>query len=243
MIDHDETAVNQGDRVETAAEKAARESYQRAIDAELVKLEQYPHFKRTMKKRTGTIMALIAYEVEGTIAKKSDLWKRPDTISEGVFYATNKDWAHDADYKTILDSCLTIARRYYAGKQLREQERKRDDLVKQELAAKDQLFKKIEAMLAVPVTEQEIETDTGKVILKPGKFTFGQAAQMATAASNLGRRALGMETERTRELTWMDELAEMLQRGEITTEDILKELTQAEARQVLSIAGVRIDLD
>ena len=63
--------------------------------------------------------------------------------------------------------------------------------------ASGRLWDKVNAMLAFPVSEQQVEQDGQSITISPARWTFRDAASVAETADRLGRLAVGLPTEYT----------------------------------------------
>lgn len=97
--------------------------------------------------------------------------------------------AYDAEQDRIRTAAAARAVAEEAERWERQRQRQRED----EIAVRDKLFDRVNRILAWPI--QETRTEDGKTIIKPAKWRLRDAAEMAEAASKIGRRATGMDTE------------------------------------------------
>lgn len=97
--------------------------------------------------------------------------------------------AYDRHQDRIRQQAAAAAAAEEAARWERERARQRE----QELKARDKLFDRALLMLEWPL--QQRETDGGRTVINPARWSLRDAAQMADVASRLGRLATGMDTE------------------------------------------------
>lgn len=76
-------------------------------------------------------------------------------------------------------------------------EKRREEIRDRGWNVSGRLWDKANAMLAFPVSEQQVEQDGQTVIIEPARWTFRDAAAVAETADRLARLAAGLPTERT----------------------------------------------
>lgn len=103
----------------------------------------------------------------------------------------------------------------------------------------DSLLDKAETMLQLPVINQYVDTATGQTVVEPAKWTFNTVPQMAAVADKLARLAAEMDTDRRRDLSWRDELIDLIRDGRLTHADVERELGHDLAEELFTAAGVR----
>lgn len=100
------------------------------------------------------------------------------------------------------------------------------------------LAEKAEQMLRFPLVEKVID-DNDVTIIQPAGWSFGTIPTMVGVADKIVRLSAELDTERRRDLSWMDEIVELIREGRITREDVERELGYELAEDVFKAAGLR----
>lgn len=223
-----------------AQDKDAWRAYLTAVDAELARLRDMPQWQ----KRRNTIWHLAWAEVT-TGATAAQVLKRRDCVSKSAYYNPDKDWYHNELFREVLTAVTRLTRAYVENKNARRLAHREEQIREMEFGAAMALGEKVEQMLRFPVERvieetEEVDEDGRRVIrrvLKPADWKFRDTAVLMDTASKLGRRSLEMDSDRVR-ITWHDEIADLLRRGEVQPADVEEELGAELAQQIFKRAGI-----
>lgn len=222
-------------------DKDAWHAYLAAVDAELARLREMPLWQ----KRRNTVWHLAWSEVT-TGATAAQVLKRRDCVSKSAYYNPNKDWYHNELFREVLAAVTRLTRAYVETKNARRLAHREEQIREMEFGAAMALGEKVEQMLRFPVEKlieetEEVDEDGRRVIrrvLKPADWKFRDTAVLMDTASKLGRRSLDMDSDRVH-ITFHDEIADLLRRGEVEPADVEEELGAELAQQIFKRAGIR----
>lgn len=223
-----------------AQDREAWRAYKAAVNEALEQLRDMPQWQ----KRRNTIWHLAWAEVT-TGATAAQVFKRRDCVSKSAYYNPDKDWYHNDLFREVLTAVTRLTRAYVENKNARRLAHREEQIREMEYGAAMALGEKVEQMLRFPVEkvieETEEEDEDGRRIirrvLKPADWKFRDTAALMDTASKLGRRSLGMDSDRVR-ITWHDEIADLLRRGEVQPDDVAEELGAELAAQIFKRAGI-----
>ena len=169
------------------------EQLQAAVDAQLARLKKPP-----VEKRRATVRALGEEAIRPGGSRESVLLRQrkanPDIVSKGVFYSTQKDWFHDAEFREVLLTVEGLYRKWASGRAVRELARRQTDWEERAYQVAGRMLDRASAMLDFPLAAREVEKDGKTIIVKPGPWSMANVAPMVSAADKLARTVLNMET-------------------------------------------------
>lgn len=197
---------NNGYDVLISAElKRQRATHEAAVEAVLQRLNDDPVCKRQIDLRRNVIRAVVDALVDPSRTIET-LWEGGKAIEEGMvnrstYMSRSSKWKHHAPFMAVMNEVLRLEREWEQMRDGREREARRLAHNQRVLNFADKGYEKLFAMLNFPLSEQVIDTDTGQVIVKPGKWTYGMMAQFGAMLDKAVRLALEMDTDRTRNQT------------------------------------------
>ena len=189
------------------------DDYERRAQAEIDRLKGpgFPATRLSREQRSETIRALAAATVaklpwtgeEGVLGPK----RARGIVGEGNFYGKGHWYKHPL-VREVIDNVTDIYRERLTAEREAARQNKTDWLVNKEFEAAEALFDKAHELLKLPHivrrTKRPKKGADGKegeetIILDPANGpVFNAAVSMARAASDLGRRSLGLPTDTTR---------------------------------------------
>jgi hypothetical protein len=223
-----------------AQDREAWRVYKASVNEALERLRDMPQWQ----KRRNTIWHLAWAEVT-TGATAAQVLKRRDCISKSAYYNPDKGWYHNDLFREVLTAVIRLTRAYVENKNARRLAHREEQIREMEYGAAMALGEKVEQMLRFPVEKvieetEEVDEDGRRVIrrvLKPADWKLRDTAVLMDTASKLGRRSLEMDSDRVR-ITWHDEIADLLRRGEVQPDDVAEELGEELAAQIFRRAGI-----
>lgn len=186
---------------------AGDDDFHAAVEAQLNRLTLPP-----LDKRRATALALA--EVGLTEATRLGVFRRPNTVSERIFYGRDKSWYHGAEFRDVLERLIALYKRWSAGAQARqaaaEFTEKVDKLREAEHDIGKRMLNMALQMAGSPLWEEVVTSEDGKeVTWKPARWTMSDLPRVAEAASKLTRLALGMAAGRQEvAVDWTQQLPE-----------------------------------
>lgn len=221
------------------------DDFERRVMGEIGRLEgeEFPAGRRAARQRAETIRALAAAAVAG------EPWTGPrgvlgpgraaGIVSETNFYSKKHWYAHPLT-REVLDNVIRLYLERDAAERERARLEKKAWLENKEFEAAEKQFDKANDLLSLPHIMKKTKTGEQTIILDPANAAvFNAAVNLNRAASELGRRSLGLPTEVKRsELTGAEG-------GPIETRDGLDEVSDDElqrrigtlARGALAVIG------
>jgi len=154
-----------------------------------------------LAKRRAVVWGLAWQDVTAGVSKQ-DVFNQANTCSKQI-YSTK--WQRQPLFMDVLDKVTDLTRKYTSGEDARRMAHRREIVREMEWKAAVALDKKVQGMLAIPLVrsraaEDEVtHSDDGrttiirKTIIEPARWGFGDAGRIATTASVLGRRSVGMD--------------------------------------------------
>lgn len=152
---------------------------------------------RLLSKRRSTIQALAEVEINPT-RSRTEVFKRKDVVSPQVFYATDKDWFHNPNFREVLETVIAIYQRWDAEQEMRETAERQKQWRESAYAMGTKMADVAMQMLGTELHEIIVSGDNGdEIVVKPARWSFRDVPSMATAADKLVRLSLDMATDKT----------------------------------------------
>ena len=162
-----------------------------AVNQQLANLDGH-----NMNKRRNTVKAMGEAAVNPEISRAS-IFKRPNCISEKVFYDTQKDWFHGSNFRTVLENVIALYRTWESLKQLKVIEERQAEWREKSYRIGNNMADLVQNMLGTDLYEVVMEDSDGReVTVIPAKWAFRDVAPIATAADKLIRLSLDMPTDK-----------------------------------------------